>query len=160
METQHALTGCKVLRRLRIFDRRFCLQNFIDTFCRDCRSRQHDGHHGQHQERHDDHHRVGDKSSHRADLHVPRVNLMRSEPDNRNGQHVHNQHHAGHHEGHHAIGKEHGPGQRAICLIETFFFFVLTLERADDRKSGKDFPGNKIQSVNEFLHEFKLWHGR
>src|SRR5699024_9722013 len=97
-----------------IADARFGGEYLVDTIGSNACTGQHNGNHGNHQERHDDLHGVGDKRHHITDLHVAEVYAVCAKPDDRNRDHVHNQHHARHHKGHDAVGEQLGTGQGDI----------------------------------------------
>ena len=116
----------------------FRLYDFVDTCGSHTGAGKKNGDHRQHEERHDDEHRVGDESDHVADLKISEVDTFGSLPHDKNGNTVHDEHHDGHHECHNTVCKELRFHQIAIGLIEPFFFIRFSAECPDNRKTGEN----------------------
>ena len=154
------------------FHRRFCgssvgvvdggrgADDLVDTVRRHTSARQHDRHHRQHQERHDDLHRVGDEGDHLADLHRAQVHGLAAEPDDQQAGAVHDQCHKRHHGGHCAVGEQLGAHQVTVGFVKACFLEFFAAERANRHNAGQDFAADKVQPVNQRLHQFKLGHGK
>ena len=138
-----------------IADARFGGEYLVDTVGGNACTGQHNGNHGNHQERHDDLHGVGDKRHHITDLHVAEIYAVCAKPDNRNRDHVHNQHHARHHKGHDAVGEQLGARQGDVGPVKALFLVLFTAECTDNRQTGQDLTGNQIEVIDERLHLLK-----
>ncbi len=148
-----------IFRLFCIHNRRLRADDFLDTFCRNARSRQHNGNHRQHQKRHDDLHRISNKCHHITDLQIAKVYSLSAEPydSNRNG--IHDKHHNRHHESHDPVGEHLCRHQLFIGLIKSFFFIFFTAESSDDRNTCEDLSGNQVHFVHQCLHQLEFRHG-
>ncbi len=135
------------------------LNDLVDTVSGHASAGQHNGHHREHQEGHDNLHRVGDEGNHLADLHRAKVHRFAAEPDNQQAGAVHNQGHKRHHGNHCAVGEELGFHQIGIGLVEALFLKALTAEGADGHNAGQDFAADQVQAVNQRLHLLELRQG-
>ena len=158
VECQNALAGVQVLRCLAFLDGSLCLQYLVNSSGSYRCTGQHDRHHGQHEERHDDHHSIGDKRRHRTDLHGAAVHTVCADPDDQNGQTVHNQHHHRHHKGHDTVDKQVGSGQIPVCLVETLFLGLFPSECTNDRQTGQNLTGDQVHLIHQHLHQLELGH--
>ena len=145
-------------RFLRIIYRWLHFQDLTDSAgCHVC-PWEHNGDCCDHQEGHNNLHCVLDKCHHISYLHSSIVNAMCTEIDNRYRYTVHDQHHDRHHKCHTAVYKQVCLCQIHICFFKTLFLMLLTAECADNRDSGKDFPGYQVQTVNESLQPGEFRH--
>ena len=122
-------------------------------------ARQHNGYHRQHQERHDDLHRVGDEGDHLADLHRAHIHGLAAEPDDEQACAVHDQRHKGHHGDHRAVGEKLGAHQVGVGTVEPLFLKGLAAEGADRHDAGQYFAADKVQPIHKGLHLLELGHG-
>ena len=83
---------------------------------------------------------------------------MCSVVDDQNCNTVHDQHHGRHHKCHAAIDKQVCFGQPLIGILKTCLLVFLTAERADNRNTCQDFPGNQIQLIDQILQFCKFGH--
>ena len=141
-----------------ISDALFGWNDFVYSLCRNCRSRKHYWNHCQHKEWHYNLHRICDKRHHISDLQRAVRNLSCTYPYNKNGDKVHYHHHKRHHKRHCAVCEEHCGCKILICFIETIFFIFFTAEGTDNRQTGKYLPCNKVQLINQFLHQLEFRH--
>ncbi|MPM99883.1 hypothetical protein SDC9_147078 [bioreactor metagenome] len=87
-------------------DARFGAQHLIDAVGRDCRTRDHDEHHAQHQEAEHDLHGILHKRQHVADLHLAVSDLVCAHPDDQHRHQVHHKHHGGEHQRYQPVDKQ------------------------------------------------------
>lgn len=87
------------------YNRRICSNNFINPVCCNTGTRQHNRHHGKHQECHNNLHGISNKCGHCSNLNLSGINTMCRYPDNQYGYSIHNKHHARHHKSHDTVGK-------------------------------------------------------
>jgi len=133
--------------------------DFVDAVCSDTGAGQHHGHHGQHQEGHDDLHRVGDEGDHLAHLHIARIDGLAAEPDDEQTGAVHDEGHKGHHGDHGAVGEQLGAHQLAAGLVEALFLKFFAAERAHRHHAGQDLAADEVQLIHQGLHDLELRHG-
>ena len=148
----------RIARFGRIFDGRTRRKHFVNTFGRHVRARQHDRDHADDEERHDDDHGIGDERDHVARLDHALVNIAAANPDDKDRNRVHDEHHRRHHEGHHTVGKELRAHEVRVCTVEALFLETLAVERADDGKAREHFARDQVHPVDELLHDLELRH--
>ena len=110
LESHHTVPVAALPRRLGggfvgVVDGSGGAAHFVDAVCGHTGTGQHHGHHRQHQEGHDDLHRVGDEGDHLAHLHVAGIHGLAAEPDDEQAGAVHDKGHKGHHGDHGAVGE-------------------------------------------------------
>ena len=115
---------------------------------------QHDGHHGQHQEGHDDLHGVGDECNHLAHLHISGIHGLAAEPDDEQAGAVHDEGHKGHHGHHGAVGEQLGAHQLPAGGIKALFLKGFAAECTHRHHAGQDLAADEVQLVHQGLHDF------
>ena len=152
------LLSCECLRLFRIVDDCPACEHFLHTVRSHCRSWKHDGEHAQHQESHDDLHRVLDKRHHITHLHLTVIDAVCPRPYDEYGDTVHDQHHHRHHKCHGAVDEQVRLHQGPVRLVKTCFLVLLCAEGTDDRKSGQDLPHYKVDLIYKCLQYLELRH--
>ena len=142
-----------------IADRGLAFEHFLDTLGCNIGTRQHDREHADHEEAHDDNHRVGDERDEVACLERARVDGMAAEPHDADRHEVHDEHHERHHERHDAIREQLRFHQARTRLIEALLLMLLAVERPHDRKAHEHLARHKVHAVDELLHDLELRHG-
>ena len=142
----------------RIFNRKWCIQDFQDTIGSHTCTWQHNRHHRDHQERHDNLHRILDKCHHITHPHITGIDTVCTGINNQYTDPVHDQHHQRHHKSHRTIDKQVGLRQSLICFFEPFFFMFFPAERTNHRNTGQDLTADQVQTVDQILQLFKLRH--
>ncbi len=120
---------------------------------------QHDGHHGQHQEGHDDLHGVGDECDHLAHLHGAVVHGLAAEPDDQQAGAVHDEGHKGHHGNHGTVGEQLGAHQVCVGLVEALLLKLFAAEGTHRHDAGQNLAADEVQPVHQLLHDLELGHG-
>ena len=83
---------------------------------------------------------------------------MGTEPDDGDGNAVHNQVHEGHHGRHGTACKQLSIPQSGIGTVKALFLVALTSKCTNDRQTGEDFAGHKVHIVHQGLHLLELGH--
>ena len=138
---------------------RLRIENLLDPFRRHACTGEHNGNHCDHEECHDNLHGVGNECHHIAYLQVSGINPFSAEPDNHDGDAVHDHHHHGHHERHNPVCKQLCFHQILIGCFKTVFLKLFPAEGTYYGNTCKDFPGYQIQTVNQRLHFLEFGHG-
>ena len=164
VELHHALPVLVFLCGLgvgfvRVVDGGLGADDLVDAVCGHTGTGQHDGHHGQHQEGHDDLHGVGDEGNHLAHLHGAVVHGLAAEPDDEQAGAVHDQGHKGHHGHHGAVGEQLGAHQVLVGLVEALFLKLFAAEGTHRHDAGQDLAADEVQPVHQRLHDLELGHG-
>ena len=137
VEFHHAF--CLWIRRLRLLgitDGRFCAEYLINTFRSNICPWNHNRHHCDHQEGHDNLHRILDKGHHITHLQVSIINSISTIVNDQYRYPIHDQHHNGHHEGHAAVDKQVCPGQVFICFLKPLFLMLFRTESPGDHNTA------------------------
>ena len=142
----------------RIFDGKRGIQNLQDTVGSHTGTRQHNGHHRDHQKRHDDLHRILDKCHHITHLHITGIDTVCTGVDDQYTDSVHDQHHQRHHKRHCTVDKQVGLRQSPVRFLEPLFLVFFPAERTDHRNTGQDLTADQVQTVNQILQFFKFRH--
>ena len=159
LKPDDAVGSRKGFGRCRVVDGRFGGEHFVDTFAGHRCTRQHNAHHGQHQEAHDDHHGIGDEGGHFADAQRTGVDAVGSRPHDQHRNTVHQQHHTRQHEAHAPVGKQHVTGQVAVGAFKALLLDLFAAKGADDRQTGQNFTRDQVDVVDQNLHFLELGHG-
>ena len=144
---------------VRVVDGGFGADHLVDALRSHTGAGQHDGHHGQHQEGHDDLHGVGDKGNHFAHLHSAGIHGLAAEPDDEQAGAVHDQGHKGHHSHHSAVGEQLGAHQLPVGLVKALLLKLFAAEGAHRHDAGQNFAADQIQPVHQLLHHLEFGHG-
>lgn len=132
----------------RILNYRFACQDLFNTICRYRCSWKHDRDHTDHQESHDNLHRVLNKCHHISNLHLAVTDSMCSIPYDQHRNSIHDEHHGRHHKRHRTIDKQTGLRQINICRIKSFFLILFRTECPNHRKSCQNLPCHQIQLID------------
>ena len=144
---------------IRVMDGSFGAADFVDALGGHTGTGQHDGHHGQHQEGHDDLHGVGDEGNHLAHLHVAGIHGLAAEPDDQQAGAVHDEGHERHHGHHGPVGEQLGAHQFFAGLVEAFLFKGFAAEGTHRHDTGQDLAADEVQPVHQRLHDLEFGHG-
>ena len=144
---------------VRVVDGCFGADHLVNTVGCHTGAGQHDGHHGQHQEGHDDLHGVGDERDHLAHLHGAGVHGLTAEPDDEQAGAVHDKGHKGHHGHHGTVGEQLGAHQVFVGLVEALLLKLFTAEGAHRHDAGQNLAADKVQPVHQLLHDLEFRHG-
>ena len=142
-----------------IADRGLAFEHFLDALGRDIGAREHDREHADHEEAHDDDHRVGDERDEVACLERARVDGMAAEPHDADRHKVHDEHHKRHHERHDAVREQLRFHQARARLVEAILLMLLAVERPHDRKAHEHLARHEVHAVDQLLHDLELRHG-
>ena len=134
------------------------LEHLLHTVCRNGSSREHDREHAQHQESHDDLHRILDERHHIADLHLSLINAVSSGPHDQDGHPVHDKHHDRHHKCHGTVDEQVRLCQIDIRSIEPLFLMSLRTEGTNNRESCQNLAHNKVHLVDQCLQNLEFRH--
>ncbi len=134
------------------------LQHVGDAPRRNGRARRHHEHHADHQKAHDDLHGVLDERHHVAHLHGGIRDLVPAHPHNQQRHAIHYKHHHRHHGGHHAGTEQVDVCQLAVGFVEALFLKLLRRERADHHHTGQIFTADKIELIDQLLHQLETRH--
>ena len=122
------ITECN--RVFRLLNGKLRRQHLLHTVCGNHGARHHNEDHRNHQERHDDLHRVLDIRHHVAYLHGGFRNGMPTHPHDEQRDKIHDEHHDRHCNAHHALGKAVCAGEVFIRLIKARLLEFLIRKRA------------------------------
>ena len=142
-----------------IADRGLAFEHFLDALGCDIGAREHDREHADHEESHDDNHRVGDERDEVACLERARVDGVAAEPHDANRHEIHDEHHERHHERHDAVREKLRFHQARARLVEALLLMLLAVERPHDRKAHEHLARYKVHEVDQLLHNLELRHG-
>ena len=161
MERHNAVGAVRgqCLGRSGVMDGRGGLDDLVNAVRSHTGTGQHDGDHREHEERHDDLHRVGDERDHLTHLHAAQIHRLAAEPDDEQARAVHDERHKRHHGDHRAVGEQLGLHQVGVGPVKALFLKFLAAERADGHNAGQDFAADKVQPVHQNLHLLEFRHG-
>ena len=140
----------------RVADGGLCFQHLVHALGRHVGARQHDGDHADHEEAHDDDHRVGDERDEVARLDGAVVDVAAAHPYDEHRHAVHDEHHQGHHERHDAVREQLRLHELGGSLVEALLLVGLAVERADDGQAREDLARHEVHAVDEGLHDLEL----
>ena len=112
----------------RIIDHRLTCQNFLNTICRHSRSWKHDRNHTDHQESHNNLHRILNKCHHISNLHLTVTDSMCPVPYDQNRNTIHDQNHRRHHKCHRTVNKQIRSRQVFVSCVKPLFFMLFCTE--------------------------------
>jgi hypothetical protein len=138
--------------------RRLGVEDLDDPLGADRRARDHHRDERRHHHRHQDLHQVVEERGQRADLHLPRVDPVRAEPQHGHAGRVQDQHHRREDHRLQPADAQRRVGEIVVGGAEPAGLRGLADERADDPDAGQLLAQHAVDLVDALLHQAEQRH--